>query len=96
MVDVVLGSFYGDEGKGKIIDYLSTEADISVRCTGGESAGHIVQINNTKYVLKLLPTGILNPNVVPVIANGVVSKKGPADEIFPQLMSQFDNTCTFR
>lgn len=82
MVDVVLGSFYGDEGKGKIIDYLSTEADISVRCTGGESAGHIVQINNTKYVLKLLPTGILNPNIVPVIANGVViNPKNLVEEI---------------
>ena len=72
MVDVVLGSFYGDEGKGKIIDYLSTQADISVRCTGGGSYSHTVEINKKKYVLRLLPTGILNENVTAVIANGVV------------------------
>ena len=47
-VDVVLGSFYGDEGKGKIIDYLSTQADISVRCTGGGSYSHTVEIDKKK------------------------------------------------
>ena len=72
MVDVVLGSFYGDEGKGKIIDYLSTRVDISVRCTGGVSTGHTVEIDNKKYILKILPTGILNPNITAVIAKGVV------------------------
>ena len=51
MVDVVLGSFYGDEGKGKIIDYLSQNADISVRCTGGNNAGHSIEIDGkTKNV----------------------------------------------
>lgn len=44
-VDVVLGSFYGDEGKGKIIDYLSQNADFSVRCTGGNNAGHSIEID---------------------------------------------------
>ena len=72
MVNVVLGSFYGDEGKGKIIDYMANEADISVRCTGGGSNNHAVEIDGKKYILKMLPTGILNENVVGVIANGVV------------------------
>ena len=72
MVDIVLGSFYGDEGKGKIIDYLSKKADISVRCTGGGSNSHVVEVDKKKYVLRLLPTGILNENVTAVIANGVV------------------------
>jgi len=44
-VDVVLGAFYGDEGKGKIIDYLSTKSDISIRCTGGNNAGHTIEVN---------------------------------------------------
>lgn len=47
-VDVVLGAFYGDEGKGKIIDYLSTNADISIRCTGGNNAGHTIEVNRRK------------------------------------------------
>ena len=46
-VDVVLGAFYGDEGKGKIIDYLSTKADVSIRCTGGNNAGHSIEVNGT-------------------------------------------------
>ena len=50
-VNVVLGSFYGDEGKGKIIDYLSQNADISVRCTGGNNAGHSIEIDGKKYSL---------------------------------------------
>lgn len=82
MVDVVLGSFYGDEGKGKIIDYLSTQVDISVRCTGGGSTGHTVEIDNKKYILKILPTGILNPNITAVISNGVViNPKSLVEEI---------------
>ena len=59
-VDVVLGGFYGDEGKGKIIDYLSTKADISIRCTGGNNAGHTIEVNGTKYAFHLIPSGILN------------------------------------
>lgn len=82
MVDVVLGSFYGDEGKGKIIDYLSKKSDISVRCTGGGSNSHSVEVDKKKYVLRLLPTGILNENVTAVIANGVViNPKSLVEEI---------------
>lgn len=71
-VDVVLGAFYGDEGKGKIIDYLSGNADVSVRCTGGNNAGHTVKVNGVNYAFHLIPSGILNKNTVAVIGNGVV------------------------
>ena len=71
-VDVVLGTFYGDEGKGKIIDYLSTDADISIRCTGGNNAGHTISVNGEKHAFHLIPSGILNKNTVAIIGNGVV------------------------
>ena len=71
-VDVVLGSFYGDEGKGKIIDYLSQNADISVRCTGGNNAGHSIELDGKKFAFHLIPSGILNKNTLAVIGNGVV------------------------
>ena len=71
-VDVVLGSFYGDEGKGKIIDYLSQKADISVRCTGGNNAGHSIEIEGKKFAFHLIPSGILNKGTTAVIGNGVV------------------------
>lgn len=71
-VDVVLGAFYGDEGKGKIIDYLSGNANVSVRCTGGNNAGHTVTVNGVKYAFHLIPSGILNKNTIAVIGNGVV------------------------
>lgn len=71
-VDVVLGAFYGDEGKGKIIDYLSTKADISIRCTGGNNAGHTIEVKGTKYAFHLIPSGILNEGTLAVIGNGVV------------------------
>lgn len=71
-VDVVLGSFFGDEGKGKIIDYLSQKADISVRCTGGNNAGHSIEINGKKFAFHLIPSGILNERTLAVIGNGVV------------------------
>ncbi len=71
-VDVVLGSFYGDEGKGKIIDYLSQNADVSVRCTGGNNAGHTIEIGGKKFAFHLIPSGILNKGTIAVIGNGVV------------------------
>ena len=71
-VDVVLGSFYGDEGKGKIIDYLSQKADFSVRCTGGNNAGHSIEIAGKKFAFHLIPSGILNEGTIAVIGNGVV------------------------
>lgn len=71
-VDVVLGAFYGDEGKGKIIDYLSAKADISIRCTGGNNAGHTIEVDGTKYAFHLIPSGVLNKGTLAVIGNGVV------------------------
>ena len=71
-VDVVLGSFFGDEGKGKIIDYLSTNADIAVRCSGGNNAGHSIEVDGKKYAFHLIPSGILNKNTKAIIGNGVV------------------------
>ena len=61
-VDVVLGTFYGDEGKGKIIDYLAGKADSAVRCTGGNNAGHTINVDGKKYAFHLIPSGILNEN----------------------------------
>lgn len=71
-VNVVLGTFYGDEGKGKIIDYLSEGADASIRCTGGNNAGHTINVNGKKYAFHLIPSGILNAGTKAIIGNGVV------------------------
>lgn len=71
-VNVVLGTFFGDEGKGKIIDYLSSSADVSVRCSGGNNAGHSIEVDGKKYAFHLIPSGILNKNTKAIIGNGVV------------------------
>ena len=71
-VDVILGTFYGDEGKGKIIDYLGTKADVAVRATGGNNAGHSIEVDHEKYVFHLIPSGILNEGTIAIIGNGVV------------------------
>lgn len=71
-VDVVLGSFYGDEGKGKIIDYLGSNADIAVRCSGGNNAGHTIEVDGVKFAFHLIPSGILNKGTIAIIGNGVV------------------------
>ena len=71
-VDVVLGCFYGDEGKGKIIDYLSKDADIALRATGGDNAGHTIVVDGVKYAMHLIPSGILSGHTVAVIGNGMV------------------------
>lgn len=71
-VDVVLGTFYGDEGKGKIIDYLATQADVAVRCTGGNNAGHTIKVDGKKFAFHLIPSGILNKGTIAVIGNGLV------------------------
>ena len=71
-VAVVIGCFYGDEGKGKVIDYLATEADIAVRATGGDNAGHTIKANGVKYAMHLIPSGLLSGHTIGVIGNGVV------------------------
>ena len=71
-VNVVLGTFYGDEGKGKIIDYLSTKSDVAVRCSGGNNAGHTIEADGKKFAFHLVPSGILNKGTLAIIGNGVV------------------------
>ena len=69
---VVVGSQWGDEGKGKATDQLGDRVDYCVRYSGGNNAGHTIVVGGERYALHLLPSGILNPNCVPVIGNGVV------------------------
>ena len=69
---VVVGSQWGDEGKGKIVDWLSSQADIIVRFQGGHNAGHTLVIDNVTYKLRLLPSGIVRKNKISIIGNGVV------------------------
>ncbi|WP_020174261.1 adenylosuccinate synthase [Methyloferula stellata] len=69
---VVVGAQWGDEGKGKIVDWLSLEADVVVRFQGGHNAGHTLVIGNQTYKLALLPSGIVRPGKLSVIGNGVV------------------------
>ena len=69
---VVVGSQWGDEGKGKIVDWLSSEADIIVRFQGGHNAGHTLVIDGVTYKLRLLPSGVVRKNKVSIIGNGVV------------------------
>lgn len=72
MVDVVIGAFYGDEGKGKIIDYLSKDSKYAVRFSGGNNAGHTINVDGKKFAFHLIPSGILNKNVKAILGNGVV------------------------
>ncbi len=69
---VVVGSQWGDEGKGKIVDWLSDQADVVVRFQGGHNAGHTLVIDGTVYKLSLLPSGIVRKNKISIIGNGVV------------------------
>ena len=69
---VVVGSQWGDEGKGKIVDWLSDQADVVIRFQGGHNAGHTLVIDDVTYKLRLLPSGIVRKNKISVIGNGVV------------------------
>ena len=69
---VVVGSQWGDEGKGKIVDWLSSEADVVIRFQGGHNAGHTLVVNGVTYKLRLLPSGIVRKNKISIIGNGVV------------------------
>lgn len=71
-VRIVLGTQWGDEGKGKIVDLLTEEADVVVRYQGGANAGHTVKIDDQEFILHLIPTGILHPDKICIIGNGVV------------------------
>src|SRR4030067_975442 len=69
---VITGAQWGDEGKGKIVDILTEDADYIVRYQGGHNAGHTVVIGESKFVLHLIPSGVLRPGKICVIGNGVV------------------------
>jgi adenylosuccinate synthase len=69
---VVVGAQWGDEGKGKLVDVLAEEADVVVRYQGGANAGHTVVVGDSRFILRLIPSGILNSHAVCVLGNGVV------------------------
>src|ERR1700679_983421 len=69
---VVIGAQWGDEGKGKVVDVFSSQANITVRYQGGNNAGHTLVVNGKKTVLHLIPSGVLHPGKICLIANGVV------------------------
>lgn len=69
---VVIGAQWGDEGKGKITDFLAGKADMVVRYQGGNNAGHTIELGDQKYKLQLIPSGILNPETINVLGNGLV------------------------
>lgn len=93
---VVVGSQWGDEGKGKVIDFLAREADVVIRGQGGNNAGHTVVVGDKKYALHLIPSGILNPDTVNLIGNGVVfDPEGFFNEI-DQLNANGVNTANIR
>jgi adenylosuccinate synthase len=69
---VVVGSQWGDEGKGKIVDWLSERAEIVVRFQGGHNAGHTLVVGNQTFKLSLLPSGVVRPGKFSIIGNGVV------------------------
>src|SRR5580765_7670536 len=68
----VIGAQWGDEGKGKVVDWLCARADTVVRFQGGHNAGHTLVINGTEYKLSLLPSGVVRPGKLSIIGNGVV------------------------
>src|ERR1700681_572782 len=69
---IILGAQWGDEGKGKLVDLLADRFDYIVRYQGGHNAGHTILIGDRKFVLRLVPSGILHPGKVAVIGNGLV------------------------
>lgn len=72
MCDVVLGSQWGDEGKGKLVDVLCESIDVCARCQGGNNAGHTIIVGSTKYDFHMLPSGLVNPNCQNLVGSGVV------------------------
>ncbi|MFI5195883.1 MAG: adenylosuccinate synthetase, partial [Chitinophagales bacterium] len=72
MIDVLLGLQWGDEGKGKIVDYLAGKYDIIARFQGGPNAGHTLYVNGVKVVLHTIPSGVFQDHCLNLIGNGVV------------------------
>ncbi|RMD97704.1 MAG: adenylosuccinate synthase, partial [Bacteroidetes bacterium] len=71
-IDVILGLQWGDEGKGKIVDYLAKDYQIVARFQGGPNAGHTLKFDGKKFVLHTIPSGIFRPGLINLIGNGVV------------------------
>ena len=71
-IDVILGLQWGDEGKGKIVDYLAKNYDVVARFQGGPNAGHTLKFDGQKFVLHTVPSGIFRENLINLIGNGVV------------------------
>ena len=72
MIKTIIGAQWGDEGKGKVTDYLAEDSNVVVRSQGGNNAGHTIVVDGKKHKLHLLPSGILRKDMVNVIGNGVV------------------------
>jgi adenylosuccinate synthase len=85
--DLIVGLQWGDEGKGKIVDHLAQSADVVCRFAGGHNAGHTIVVDGTKYALHLLPSGVLNPEAINIIGNGVVVSP---ENLIDKEMKQFD------
>ena len=85
--DLIVGIQWGDEGKGKIVDRLACEYDMVCRSQGGHNAGHTIWVDGVKYALHLVPSGVLNPEAINVVGNGVVL----SPESIIKEMVQFDN-----
>jgi adenylosuccinate synthase len=85
--DLIVGIQWGDEGKGKIVDRLAQEYDMVCRSQGGHNAGHTIWVDGVKYALHLIPSGVLNPNAINVVGNGVVL----SPESIIKEMVQFEN-----
>ncbi|KAJ2388789.1 Adenylosuccinate synthase, partial [Coemansia sp. RSA 2611] len=71
-VSVVLGTQWGDEGKGKLVDILAKDIDVCVRCQGGNNAGHTIVVDGVKYAFHMLPSGLVNTECISVVGSGVV------------------------
>ncbi len=85
--DLIVGIQWGDEGKGKMVDLLAQKYDAVARYQGGHNAGHTIWVDGTKYALHLIPSGVLNPDAVNIIGNGVVV----SPEALIKEMKQFDH-----
>lgn len=88
MVDVLLGLQWGDEGKGKIVDYLAARYDVVARFQGGPNAGHTLYVDGKKIVLRTIPSGVFNPQIENLIGNGVVIDPVTLQEEISNLKAQ--------
>ena len=93
---VIVGPQWGDEGKGKVTDVFADEADFVVRFQGGNNAGHTIIIGDERFALTLIPSGVLNPGVTPVIGNGTVIDPGVLLEEMATLESRGIDTSLLR